>query len=672
MKKAIRLTLLAAAMQFTAFAMAAPPQSGLDLSGADKTVRPQDDLFRAANGHWLSHTAIPNDKSSFGAFTVLSDLSDKRVRTIAEDLAAKKAKAGNDQKIGDYFSAYLNTNAIDKAGLAGVRPLLDSINAIQTREQLATWIGQATGVVSTPLGLDIEADYQDPGTNRLQAGQDGLGLPDRDYYLKKDDERLAKALGAYRTYLETLARQAGLKDPADAAQRVLALEHTLAEAQWDKVDLREPTKVYNPMTPAELAAKAPGFDWKAYFTAASVPQLDKLVVLEPSYFTAAAKLLGEASLDDWKLYLTLHALDEHAEVLPKAFRDAHFAFHGQALSGLKVDQPRWQKAVEHVNGALGEAIGQEYVKRYFPAADKARMLALVNNLLEAYKSSIDGLSWMTPATKAQAQDKLSKYMIKIAYPDTWRDYAALDVRAADALGNAQRAARFEWQRKAAQASKPVDRRDWLMTPQTVNAYYNPTMNEIVFPAAILQPPFYSPQADDAVNYGAIGAVIGHEISHGFDDQGSQFDGNGALRNWWTDEDRKAFDAIGARLVAQYEGYEPIPGKHVNGKLTLGENIADLSGLQIAYKAYLRSLGGKPSPVINGYTGEQRFFLGWAQAWRQKRREERELTLLTIDPHAPTEFRANGAAVNHDGFHQAFRTKEGDKMYKAPNDRIRIW
>ncbi len=672
MKKAIRLTLLATAMQFAALAMAAPPQSGLDLSGADKTARPQDDLFLAANGHWLSHTVIPNDKSSFGAFTVLADMTDKRVRSIAEELAAKKAKSGNDQKIGDYFKAFLDTAAIDKAGLAPLRPMLDSINAIQTREQLAAWMGKASGVVNTPVGLDIEADYAEPGTNRLQAGQAGLGLPDRDYYLKKDDERLAKALGAYSNYLETLARHAGLKDPADAARRVLALERSLADVQWDKVDLREPTKVYNPMTPDELAAKAPGFDWKAYLAAASLPQLDKLVVLQPSYFTAAAKLLGDASLDDWKLYLTLHTLDNHAEVLPKPFREAHFAFHGRALSGLKTEQARWQKGVDQVNAALGEAVGQEYVKRYFPAADKARMLDLVNNLLAAYKTSIDGLSWMTPATKAQAQDKLSKYMIKIAYPDTWRDYSKLEVRAGDALGNDTRAAQFEWQRKAAMASKPVDRRDWLMTPQTVNAYYNPTMNEIVFPAAILQPPFYNPKADDAVNYGAIGAVIGHEISHGFDDQGSQFDGNGALRNWWTDEDRKAFDAIGARLVAQYEGYEPIPGKHVNGKLTLGENIADLSGLQIAYKAYLRSLGGKPSPVIDGYTGEQRFFMGWAQAWRQKTREERELTLLTVDPHSPPAFRANGAAVNHDGFHDAFKTRQGDKMYKAPEDRIRIW
>ena len=673
MKNALRLTTLALLMQLAGFAMAAPPQSGLELKGYDKSVRPQDDLFRAANGHWLSTTEIPADKSSYGAFHQLADLSDKRARAIIEDLSKKKAKAGTvEQKIGDYYAAYMNTAAIDKAGLAPIKPLLDSIAAIQTREQLATWLGAQTGVVDLPVPLGIEADYQDPTINRLQTWQGGLGLPDRDYYLKKDDERLGKARGAYVDYLQTLAKTAGIADPAGSAQRVLAIEERLAQVQWDKVELRDPQKTYNPMTPAELAQKAPGFDWNAFFTAASLPGLDKLSASQPSYLTGAAKILGEASLDDLKLYLTLRTIDANATTLPKVYRDAHFAFHGAALTGAKSQQPRWQQAVGNVNGALGEAVGEVYVKRHFPAADKARMVQLVNNLLASYKESIDKLSWMTPATKAQAQDKLSKYMVKIGYPDVWRDYGALEVKAGDPVGNNLRASVFEWKRQAAKASKPVDRREWLMTPQTVNAYYNPTLNEIVFPAAILQPPFSNTKADDAVNYGAIGAVIGHEISHGFDDQGSQFDGDGKLRNWWTDDDRKAFDAIGSKLVAQYEGYEPIAGKHLNGKLTLGENIADLSGLQIAYKAYLRSLGGKPAPVIDGYTGEQRFFMGWSQAWREKARDERKLQLLTIDPHSPPEFRANGAAVNHDGFHEAFKTKPGDKMFKPSDDRIRIW
>ncbi len=673
MKNVLRLTTLALLMQLGGFAMAAPPQSGLDLQGYDKSVRPQDDLFRAANGRWLSTTEIPADKSSYGAFHLLADLSDKRARAIIEDLSKKKAKAGTvEQKIGDYYAAYMNTAAIDKAGLAPLKPLLDSIAAIRTREQLAAWLGAQTGVVDTPVPLGIEADYQDPTINRLQTWQGGLGLPDRDYYLKKDDERLSKARAAYVDYLQKLAKAAGIADPAGSAQRVLALEERLAEVQWDKVALRDPQKTYNPMTPAELAQKAPGFDWQAFFTGASLPGLDKLSASQPSYLTGAAKILGDASLDDLKLYLTFRTIDANATTLPKVYRDAHFAFHGAALTGAKSPLPRWQQAVGNVNGALGEAVGEVYVKRYFPAADKARMVELVNNLLASYKESIDKLSWMTPATKAQAQDKLSKYMVKIGYPDVWRDYGALEVKAGDAVGNNLRASTFEWKRQAAKASKPVDRREWLMTPQTVNAYYNPTLNEIVFPAAILQPPFYNTKADDAVNYGAIGAVIGHEISHGFDDQGSQFDGDGKLRNWWTDDDRKAFDAIGAKLVAQYEGYEPIAGKHLNGKLTLGENIADLSGLQIAYKAYLRSLGGKPAPVIDGYTGEQRFFMGWSQAWREKARDERKLQLLTIDPHSPPEFRANGAAVNHDGFHDAFKTKPGDKMFKPSEDRIRIW
>ncbi|OWQ85305.1 peptidase M13 [Roseateles aquatilis] len=673
MNKALRLTTLALLMQLGGLAMAAPPQSGLDTQAFDKKVRPQDDLFRAANGHWLETTEIPADKSSFGVFIQLRDTSDQRARTIIEELAKKKGKTGSvEQKIGDYYATYTDTATIDKAGLAPVKPLLDSIAAIQTREQLAAWMGRQMGVIDTPVPLGIEADFKEPTVNRLITWQGGLGLPDRDYYLKKDDERLSKARAAYQTYLETLAREAGVKDPADAAKRVLALENQLAEVQWDKVANRDPVKLYNPMTPAELAQKAPGFDWNGFFAAASLPKLDKLSGSQPSYLTGVAKILSEAPLEDIKLYLTMRALDGNADVLPKALREAHFAYHGTALTGAKSQKPRWQQAVGNVNGALGEAVGEVYVKRYFPAADKARMLQLVNNLLGSYKDSIDKLSWMTPATKAQAQEKLSKYMVKIGYPDVWRDYGALEVRAGDAVGNGLRAASFEWQRQAAKASKPVDRREWLMTPQTVNAYYNPTLNEIVFPAAILQPPFYNTKADDAVNYGAIGAVIGHEISHGFDDQGSQFDGDGALRNWWTDDDRKAFEAIGAKLVAQYEGYEPIPGKHVNGKLTLGENIADLSGLQIAYKAYLRSLNGKPAPVINGFTGEQRFFMGWSQAWREKSREERRLQLLTTDPHSPAEFRANGAAVNHDGFHEAFKTKPGDKMFKASEDRIRIW
>ena len=673
MKNTLRLTTLALFMQLGSLAGAAPAQSGIDLRAADKSVRPQDDLFRAVNGRWLATTAIPADKPSYGAFSQLSDLSDQRVRAIVESLARSQQPAGGvEQKIGAYFGGYMDTAAIDRAGLAPIQPLLASIAALQSREQVAAWLGEHAGSINGPVPLGIEVDFKQPTVNRLITWQGGLGLPDRDYYLGKDDPSLAKARGAYRVYLEALARQAGLADPTGSAQRVLALEQRLAEVQWARADNRDPVKLYNPMTPAELAAQAPGFAWSAFFKAAQLPNLDLLSVSQPSYVIAAARILGDAPLDDLKTYLTLRTLDAHAAVLPRALRDASFAFHGAALTGAQREMPRWQNAVASLNEALGEAVGQVYVKRHFPAADKARMLELVGNLMAAYKTSIDGLTWMTPATRAAAQDKLSRYMVKIGYPDTWRDYAKLEVRAGDAFGNFARAKRFGWAREAAKASQPVDRREWGMTPQTVNAYYNPSLNEIVFPAAILQPPFYNAKADDAVNYGGIGAVIGHEISHGFDDEGSQFDGTGMLRNWWTDEDRKAFEAIGAQLVAQYGRYEPIPGKPLNGKLTLGENIADLSGLQIAYKAYLRSLGGKPAPVIDGHTGAQRFFMGWAQVWREKAREEHKLQQLTVDPHAPSESRTNGVAVNHDGFHEAFKTQPGDRLFKPAQERIRIW
>ena len=653
--------------------MAATPAAGLDTAGFDPSVRVQDDLFRAANGGWLKNTEIPADKAEYGTFIQLRDLSDKRVRAIVDELATRQFPKGSvEQKVGAFYSSFLDTAAIDKAGVAPIKPMLAEIDALKTPKAMAQWMGRAQGRLETPVQLWVLGDFKEPTVNRALTWQGGLGLPDRDYYLKKDDERLAKARAAYETYLTTLARLAGLAQPAEMAKKVMAIEQKIAEAHWDKVDNRNMVKIYNPMTPAELAKTAPGFDWAAFMESAALANVDRLSVSQPSATVAIAKLLGEVPLADWKVYLKMQSLDAAAPVLPQAFRDARFAFRGTALTGTKEPKPRWQQGITELNGALGEAVGQIYVARHFSPAHKARMQELVGNLLASYKESIDGLTWMTPATKAQAQDKLSKYMTKIGYPDNWRDYGKLEVRPGDALGNTVRSARFEWERVAAKAGKRVDRTECGMTPQTVNAYYNGTLNEIVFPAAILEPPFFDMAADDAANYGAIGAIIGHEISHGFDDQGSQFDGEGVLRNWWTDDDRKAFEAVGAKLVAQYETYEPLPGKRLNGKLTLGENIADLSGLQIAYKAYLRSLKGKAAPVIGGTTGQQRFFLGWSQGWREKTRDERALQLLTIDPHSPPEFRANGAAVNHDGFHEAFGTKAGDKMFKSPEERIRIW
>jgi putative endopeptidase len=671
--KPIPLSLCALALHAgLALAQTAPLRAGLDRAGFDAAVRPQDDLFRAVNGQWLKDTPIPADKSDYGVFTQLSDRSDERVRKIVEELAAQTQAAGNvEQKVGSFYRSYLDEAAIDRAGLAPLAPWLAQIDALRGKPQLAALMGRLQGVAATAIGVSVDADPKEPGIDRALTWQDGLGLPDRDYYLK-DDARFAKARQAYRTYLTTLFRLSGDVAAARSAAAVFALETRLARAQWSRVDNRDPVKTYNPMPVPALARAAPGFDWSLFFRAAALPNIDRLSVSQPSYAKAMARTVAATPLATWKLYLRARLIDGAGKVLPEDFREAHFAFHGKALQGQEQRKPRWQDATAALNGALGEAVGQVYVARHFPPAYKARMQELVGNLLAAYSESIDALAWMGPETKLQAKDKLAKVLPKIGYPDKWRDYAKLDVRDGDAFGNGVRAGRFEHERLAAKAGQPVDRSEWQMTPQTVNAYYNPSFNEIVFPAAILEPPFFDMDADDAVNYGAIGAVIGHEISHGFDDQGSQFDGDGKLRNWWTDVDRKAFAALGDKLVAQYSAYEPVPGHKINGRLTLGENIADLSGLQIAYKAYRRSLNGTGAPVIDGLSGDQRFFLGWAQAWRSKTRDEQALQRLTIDAHSPERFRANGAAVNSDGFHQSFGTQPGDKMYKPSEARIRIW
>ncbi|MFT5036052.1 MAG: putative endopeptidase [Litorivivens sp.] len=650
---------------------------GLDLSGADPAVRFQDDLFHAANGGWLARTEIPSDKSRFGAFSQLGDLSDQRLRDILDELTAQPSAAGSDaDRVATFFAAFLDTEAIDQAGLSAIQPQLAEIDAISNAVQLAQWQGRMQGLLDTPVALWVMADFKQPDLNRALTWQGGLGLPDRDYYLQ-GDTRMAETRAAYAVYLTELARLAGEPEPAQAAATVLAIEHRIALLHWDKVENRQPVKLYNPRTLTELMDEAPGFDWSAFLEAAGLVGEGAAVlsISQPSTVIGLAQLFAQVPLADWKLYFKLHLLDQSAPLLPLALRTAHFAFRGQALTGATAEQPRWQLGVAALNRALGETLGKLYVARHFTPEHKARMQLLVENLLAAFRASIAGLAWMSPQTQALAQDKLSKYSTKIGYPDHWQGDSGWRVETGDALGNVQRAARFEWQRLAAKAGRPVDRREWGMTPQTVNAYYNPSLNEIVFPAAILQPPFFDMAADDAANYGAIGAVIGHEISHGFDDQGSQFDGDGVLCNWWTDADRQAFDAVTTQLVAQYESYAALPGKTLNGRLTLGENIADLSGLQIAFRAYQASQRANPSEpaaVLGGYTGEQRFFIAWARVWREKVRDERALQLLTTDPHSPAAFRANGAAVNHDGFHAAFSTQPGDDMFKPAPERLRIW
>jgi len=653
-------------------ATAAPQGSGLDKAGMDGGVRPQDSLFRAMNGTWLKNTPIPGDKADYGTFTMLDDLSNERVKAIIEGLAAKPQAPGSiNAKIGDFYSSYMDTAAIDAAGMRPLWPYMAQIDAVKTRADLVRLLGQWAPFVDLPMGLGVGPDAKDPTIYSASSSQGGLGLGDRDYYLKKD-ERFAKARTAYLEYMRKLLAAQGSKNAKVQASAVMNLETKLAKVQWTQEANRDPVKTYNPMTLKELATKFPGVDWKAYLDAGQLVDPPFVSIAQPSYFAAMTRLVKSEPLDVWKAYLRVHLMDAVSLELPADVRDARFQFHGVAMNGVKADRPRWERAVGSVNDSMGEAVGQIYVSEYFPPAYKARMVELVDNLMKAYSQSIDGLTWMSPATKVEAHTKLSKYGIKIGYPDHWRDYTALDVKAGDPLGNAVRAAQFEYHRQVVRNTKPVDRTEWGMTPQTVNAYYDPTKNEIVFPAAILQPPFFDMKADDASNYGAIGAVIGHEISHGFDDEGSQFDGDGKLRNWWTADDRKAFEAITSKLDAQYSAYEPLPGVHVKGKLTMGENIADLSGLQISYKAWKLSLGGKPSPVIDGLSGEQRFYYGFSQAWREKDRDEAMLHLVTTNPHSPPEFRADGASINSDGFHDAFATKPGDKMWKAPGDRIRLW
>ena len=672
MALAIAVLQAAPAAAQTSAAASAPLGAGLDRANFDPAVRPQDDLFRAVNGRWLRDTPIPADKPRYGTFIQLHDRADERVKAIVETLAAGTAPAGsNEHKVGAYYRSFMDLKALDAAGATPLKPWLAELDAVKTKPQLAALLGRWQGSVDLPLPAAVRPDPKAPGVYIALTWQGGLGLPDRDYYLDGGD-RYARARDAYLAHVRTLLGLTGDKEAERHAPEVVALEKRLAAAQWTRVQNRDTLKLYNPTTVAALAKTAPGFAWSTFFKAAGMPRLERLSVSQPSYASAFARLVDEVPLAEWKLYLRVRLADAASQVLSQDFRAAHFALHGKALQGIEQERPRWQLATASLDKALGEAVGQAYVARHFPPTHKARMNELVDNLLAAYGQSIDGLAWMSPQTKLRARDKLARYGRKIGYPDRWRDYSALEVRDGDALGNQMRAGRFNHLRMARRVGQPVDRGEWGMTPQTVNAYYRPSGNEIVFPAAILEPPFFDMSADDAANYGAIGGVIGHEISHGFDDQGSQYDGEGRLDNWWTEADRKAFDSLGDRLVAQYSAYEPLPGHKLNGRLTLGENIADLSGLQIAHKAYRLSLKGRPAPVIDGLTGDQRFFMAWAQAWRFKVREARLLQMLTIDSHSPPEFRANGSAVNTDGFHEAFDTHPGDGMHKPADARIRIW
>ncbi|MQA38498.1 M13 family metallopeptidase [Rugamonas aquatica] len=648
--------------------------SGIAVEYIDPAVRAQDDLFIHMNGKWLATTEIPADKASWGSFAKLRDDIQPQLRAIIEGAAANKAGGPEAQRIGDFYSSFMDEAKLEQLGLTPLNAELAKIAAVSNKKQLPALISHLNKIgVTAPYGYGIHQDNKDSTKYVVDFGQDGLGLPDRDYYLKADDKKMADALAKYELHITKILTLAGDAKAEANARAIVAFEKELAKIQWTKVELRDPVKAYNKVDIAKLGKVAPGYDWNAYLADAGIAGKVKYVIVgQPSYLKGMTALLAKTDLDTLKSYFRWHLLRSGAPYLNKSYVDENFAFYGTVLSGVTEQRPRWKRGVSVTEGALGEAVGKIYVEQNFPAERKARMQVLVNNLLASYKTSIDQLDWMSPVTKKQAQEKLAKFTTKIAYPNHWRDYSKLVVSKDDLVGNVIRSREFEYNKELAKLGKPIDREEWGMTPQTVNAYYNPEMNEIVFPASILQAPFFNADADDAVNYGAIGGVIGHEISHGFDDQGAQYDGDGNLRDWWTAADHKNFAAKTKMLVEQYNQFSPLPGYHVNGELTLGENIADNSGIAIAYKAYKLSLGGKEAPVIDGLTGDQRFYMGFAQVWRLKMREAQQIVQIKTDPHSPGQFRANGPMRNQPGFYDAFNVKPGDKMYLEPKDRVIMW
>ncbi|HKU02313.1 MAG TPA: M13-type metalloendopeptidase [Arthrobacter sp.] len=649
------------------------PISGIDLSTIDHTVRPQDDLYQHVNGAWLKATEIPDDRPLEGTFTALRDGSEIAVRDIIEEAAAKgEAATGIERKIGGLYNSFMDEATVESKGMDPIRGRLAEVFATASVRDLIALAGRLFRKDVGGLFYIYPApDAGNPDRVLLYTGQGGLGLPDESYYR---EEKFAPIVAAYTAHVEKMFDLAGVTDPKGAAGRVVGLETKLASHHWDNVTLRDPQKTYNLKTADEAAELFPLL--ATWFDAAGIDadKRTEIVVSTPDFFAGAAGLLDEVPVSTWQEWLAMRVVSAAAPYLSSEFVDANFAFYGTTISGTPRNKDRWKRGVAVVEAGLGEAVGQIYVARHFPESHKARMQTLVANLIEAYRRSITDVGWMGEDTKAEALRKLEAFRAKIGYPDEWIDYSAVEIDPQDLLGNVERAHNADVDRHLDEVGKPVDRNKWLMTPQTVNAYYHPMMNEIVFPAAILQPPFFTADADDAVNYGGIGAVIGHEIGHGFDDQGSQFDGGGALRNWWTDQDRQAFEALTARLVAQYDALSPTaaPGHHVNGRLTLGENIGDLAGLTIAYKAYLISLDGREPEVLDGLTGQQRFFASWAAGWRQVIRQEEAIRRLATDPHSPNEFRTNAIAKNLDSFHEAFEVTEDDGMWMPAAERVSIW
>ena len=649
-------------------------QSGIVLSNMDKSVHPQDDFYDYMNGTWQKNTEIPTDKTTIGAFYDLRDKSDEDVKAIILEASKDKdaAKGTNEQKIGDLYRSFMNTDQLDKLGIKPIAPMLAEIDALKNKDDLATLFaeGEIHGVAS-PLGFYISIDDKDSTRYATHIWQSGLGLPDKDYYFN-DGERFKKIRAAYVEHIEKMFSLAGFKDPKKSAQTIMDLETKLATHHWSRVQTRDSEKRYNKFNVADLNKLTDKFNWTNYLKTQGVANEPTIIINQPDYIQGFGEVFAATSLQDWKTYTRWNLLNASASYLSGPLDAQNFDFYSKTLNGAQEQKPRWKRAVSVVNGNLGEVIGQLYVAKHFTPEAKSRMSQLVENLRGSYADSIDSLDWMSEETKEAAKAKLAAFTPKIGYPDKWEDYSALSIDSGDLVGNINRSLEVNQQKQLAKLGGPIHKWEWGMTPQTVNAYYNPSQNEIVFPAAILQPPFFNMEADDAVNYGGIGAVIGHEMGHGFDDQGSKYDGDGNLKNWWTEKDLEAFKARTASLVKQYSEFKVFDDLNVNGELTLGENIGDLSGITIAYRAYKKSLNGQEAPVIDGLTGDQRFFLGFAQIWRGKMRDEALRNQVATNPHSPGHFTAIGALKNMPQFYQAFEVKEGDKMYIAPENRVKIW
>jgi putative endopeptidase len=674
---------LTAGLISVAFAASAPQKPvfgpwGVTLAYMDTTVGPGNDFFRYTNGGWLKTAVIPPDRQFAGVNLELDKQNEARLRDIVTSLALRPdaALSAEERKLRDLYNAFENTRAIEAKGLAPVKADLERIAALKTYAAVAGFMGSPATQVSGPFDIGIDIDEKNPDAYVILLTQSGLGMPDRDYYLLKDKDSVATR-EAYRKYLTGMLAFAGVRTAARSAA-VYTLEERIARVHWPAAERREAEKVYNPMSLSALQKFAPQFPWDSYFAAAGVsrrsPRGERVVVVrEKSAFPKLATVFAATPVAVWRDYLTVRYLHSHASWLPQQIDDADFAFYGRVVGGQKQQLPRDLRGIHLLDRQMGEALGKLYVARYFPPEAKAKIQQLVANLLKAYEADIGTLTWMTPATKAKALEKIRRFTPKVGYPDRWRDYSALTIVPGELVEDTTNAVVFEWHRELKRIDAPVDRGEWDMTPPTNNAYYNPTLNEIVFPAGILQPPYFDPNADDAVNYGEIGATIGHEISHGFDDQGSKYDASGRLRNWWTAQDRKDFDARTAALAKQYDQYQPLPGLHINGKLTLGENIADLAGLVIACKAYHIALGGKPAPVLSGFSGDQRFYIAYGQSWREVWTDGLTRRIVLSNPHSPSKYRVDGVVRNANGWYAAFpQIQPGDTYYLPPAERVQLW